>query len=124
MRRANPSTSGSAPGFTGWTAPTTGRNRRVIGTTFIPDGHRYVTERLAVTSSLTDRGKPSIYPPLPFHWSRRTSRLMQTQSQIPAANKVEGLWVLLVQNDGELNTQDSDGRVPVMARAGNDQTYL
>lgn len=35
-----------------------------------------------------------------------------------------GLWVLLVQNDGELSTQDSDGRVPVMARAGNDQTYL
>lgn len=35
-----------------------------------------------------------------------------------------GLWVLLVQNEGELATQDSDGRVPVMARAGNDQTYL
>ena len=35
-----------------------------------------------------------------------------------------GLWVLLVNNDGELMTQDNDGRVPVMARAGNDQTYL
>lgn len=35
-----------------------------------------------------------------------------------------GLWVLLVNNDGELATQDADGRVPVMARAGNDQTYL
>ena len=34
------------------------------------------------------------------------------------------LWVLLVQNDGELTTQDSEGRVPMMARAGNDQTYL
>ena len=34
------------------------------------------------------------------------------------------LWVLLVQNDGELTTQDADGRVPMMARAGNDQTYL
>ena len=40
------------------------------------------------------------------------------------APSLGGLWVLLVQNDGELNTQDNDGRVPVMARAGNDQTYL
>jgi hypothetical protein len=37
---------------------------------------------------------------------------------------VEGLWVLLVDNDGELATQDADGRVPVMAQAGNDQRYL
>ncbi len=35
-----------------------------------------------------------------------------------------GLWVLLVNNEGELTTQDNDGRVPVMARAGNDKTYL
>ncbi|HWO18632.1 MAG TPA: hypothetical protein VNO30_07640 [Kofleriaceae bacterium] len=35
-----------------------------------------------------------------------------------------GLWVLLVQNDGEISTQDADGRVPVMARAGDAQTYL
>jgi hypothetical protein len=37
---------------------------------------------------------------------------------------IDGLWVLLVSNEGELTTQDSSGRVPVMARAGNDQTYL
>src|SRR5215210_963627 len=37
---------------------------------------------------------------------------------------LSGLWVLLVNNEGELTTQDGDGRVPVMARAGNDQTYL
>jgi hypothetical protein len=37
---------------------------------------------------------------------------------------LSGLWVLLVNNDGELQTQDNDGRVPIMARAGNDQTYL
>ena len=49
---------------------------------------------------------------------------MQTQVQNQMPHKVEGLWVLLVQNDGELQTQDADGRVPVMARAGNDQTYL
>jgi hypothetical protein len=34
------------------------------------------------------------------------------------------LWVLLVQNDGELTTQDANGRVPMLARAGNDQRYL
>ena len=43
-----------------------------------------------------------------------------TTSQTSLTN----LWVLLVQNDGELTTQDADGRVPMMARAGNDQTYL
>ncbi len=35
-----------------------------------------------------------------------------------------GLWVLLVQNEGELSTQDADGRVPVMCRAGNNQMYM
>ena len=35
-----------------------------------------------------------------------------------------GLWVVLVQNDGEISTQDAEGRVPVMARAGDAQTYL
>ena len=48
---------------------------------------------------------------------------MQTQTQNQTAG-LAGLWVLLVQNDGELQTQDADGRVPVMARAGNEQTYL
>jgi len=43
---------------------------------------------------------------------------------IPSGVALSGLWVLLVQNEGELATQDADGRVPVMARAGNDQTYL
>jgi hypothetical protein len=37
---------------------------------------------------------------------------------------LDGLWVLLVSNEGELAAEDSAGRVPVMARAGNDQTYL
>jgi hypothetical protein len=50
--------------------------------------------------------------------------LMQTQTHIQSAPNLAGLWVLLVQNDGELQQQDADGRVPVMARAGNDQTYL
>jgi len=47
--------------------------------------------------------------------------MMQSTIEAPA---IGGLWVLLVQNDGELAAQDNDGRVPVMARAGNDQTYL
>lgn len=34
------------------------------------------------------------------------------------------LWVLLVQNDGELSAQDASGRVPMLARAGDDQKYL
>jgi len=37
---------------------------------------------------------------------------------------LNGQWVLLIENKGELGAQDADGRVPVMARAGNDQTYL
>lgn len=47
--------------------------------------------------------------------------MLQTTTDAPT---IGGLWVLLVQNDGELATQDSDGRVPVMARSGDDQTYL
>ncbi len=37
---------------------------------------------------------------------------------------LDGLWVLLVENEGQLTTADADGRVPMMARAGNDETYL
>jgi hypothetical protein len=37
---------------------------------------------------------------------------------------LEGLWVLLVANEGQLGLADADGRVPMMARAGDDQTYL
>jgi hypothetical protein len=48
------------------------------------------------------------------------SKAVQTQPPSPLTN----LWVLLVQNDGELTMQDADGRVPMIARAGNDQKYL
>ena len=44
--------------------------------------------------------------------------------QTTTSQSLDGLWVLLVSNDGELATQDAAGRVPVMCRAGNDQTYL
>lgn len=50
--------------------------------------------------------------------------MMQTQTHTQSAPNLAGLWVLLVDNDGELQQQDADGRVPVMARAGNDKTYL
>ena len=46
--------------------------------------------------------------------------MQTTTSQSP----LDGLWVLLVSNEGELAAQDSAGRVPMMCRAGNDQTYL
>ncbi len=37
---------------------------------------------------------------------------------------LDGLWVLLVSNDGELAAALPSERVPVMARAGDDQKYL
>ena len=37
---------------------------------------------------------------------------------------LEGQWVLLADNDGQLTAQDSDGRVPLMVRSGDGQTYL
>ncbi len=49
---------------------------------------------------------------------------MQRQTVENATPNLAGLWVLLVQNDGEISTQDPEGRVPVMARSGDDQTYL
>ena len=44
--------------------------------------------------------------------------------QTTTSQTIDGLWVLLVSNEGELTAQDPAGRVPVMCRAGNDQTYL
>jgi hypothetical protein len=44
--------------------------------------------------------------------------------QMSTSTPIDGLWVLLVSNEGELPTADAAGRVPVMCRAGNEQTYL
>ena len=49
---------------------------------------------------------------------------MQRQTVETANPNLAGLWVLLVENDGEISVQDAEGRVPVMARSGDDQTYL
>ncbi len=47
-----------------------------------------------------------------------------TRRAPPQATFLEGLWVLLVRNEGEIEISDADGRVPVLALAGNDKTYL
>lgn len=47
---------------------------------------------------------------------------MQTSSDDDKSALV-GLWVLLVDNEGQLPNAGAE-RVPMMARAGNDQTYL
>ena len=70
---------------------------------------------------MTDRDKNPIYPSL--HREQENFIPLMTQTR-PDPTPLTNLWVLLVQNDGELTTQDSNGRVPMMARAGNDQTYL
>lgn len=62
-----------------------------------------------------------MYPSL--HGEQESFRTLMTQNRTDTT-PLTNLWVLLVQNDGELTTQDADGRVPMMARAGNDQTYL
>jgi hypothetical protein len=41
-----------------------------------------------------------------------------------ATTFLEGLWVLLVRNEGEIDVSDADGRVPLLALAGNNKTYL
>jgi hypothetical protein len=45
---------------------------------------------------------------------------MQQQTQ----TALDGLWVLLVANEGQLPTADADGRVPMMAKSGDDAAYL
>lgn len=47
-----------------------------------------------------------------------------TRRAPPQATLLEGLWVLLVPNEGEIQVSDADGRVPVLALAGNNKTYL
>lgn len=39
-------------------------------------------------------------------------------------SNIVGLWVLLVENEGQLASIDPHARVPMLARAGNDQKYL
>jgi hypothetical protein len=55
---------------------------------------------------------------------RPNSPTSQPAFRAAEVSSIEGLWVLLIQNDGELPDQDSEGRVPIIARAGNQQMYL
>src|SRR6185295_16174972 len=60
-----------------------------------------------IPSSANRRGRPQTIQPPPTG---------------PGA-VLEGLWVLLVANE-DLPAADSDGRVPMMARAGDDAAYV
>ncbi|WP_428268062.1 hypothetical protein [Haliangium sp.] len=50
--------------------------------------------------------------------------MQQASTGSVAESKLVGLWVLLVDNEGQLTVADDKARVPMMARAGNDQTFL
>jgi hypothetical protein len=47
---------------------------------------------------------------------------MQQIHELPLKSNLDGLWLVLV--DGEVVGPTFEGRVPMMARAGDDQTYL
>jgi hypothetical protein len=54
---------------------------------------------------------------------------MQHSKVIAPKSSLDGLWVLLVNEQAEDEQPETpaperDGRVPIMARAGNEQTYL
>lgn len=49
---------------------------------------------------------------------------MQQATEAGAASFLNGLWLLLVDDDSQQTPANLEGRVPMMARAGNDMTYL
>lgn len=54
---------------------------------------------------------------------------MKHQKVTAPKSSLDGLWVLLIDeltgdNQAETPEPEQDGRVPIMARAGNEQTYL
>lgn len=61
----------------------------------------------------------------PTSSGRRSGTTQPPPSTVPGPGSVlEGLWVLLVANEGQLPTADAEGRVPMMAKAGDDAAYL
>ena len=60
--------------------------------------------------------------------SNRASRGTTPPHRVPAPTgpgaALEGMWVVLVANEGQLPIADADGRVPVMARSGDVDAYL
>ena len=54
-----------------------------------------------------------------------TSGRRTTVAAPPVPGSVlDGLWVVLVANEGQVPLADADGRVPMMAKAGDEATYL
>ncbi|MEZ4367285.1 MAG: hypothetical protein R2939_13520 [Kofleriaceae bacterium] len=50
---------------------------------------------------------------------------MRPGAQSPAPlPKLDGLWVLLAPNEGQFESADADGKVPVLAQAGDQYYYL
>ncbi len=49
---------------------------------------------------------------------------MHHTAQLSVKSCLDGLWVVLVDDSEGTERAKIDGRVPMMARAGNDQTYL
>ncbi len=49
---------------------------------------------------------------------------MQQQQAVDAKSSLEGLWVLLVDDATDTEACNDPSRIPMMARAGNDQTYV
>lgn len=47
---------------------------------------------------------------------------MQQTHELPSKSTLDGLWLVLVE--GEAIGPTFEGRVPMMAKAGDDQTYL
>src|SRR5688500_8406889 len=121
MRRANPSTRGSAgtasSGRMPSLPPRIRRNTRFIDNA-IHTRRAQLRHRTVGRYKILDRSRKNQHlSPALFELGRRLFHLMHAQTQNQNPN-LAGLWVLLVQNDGELKTQDAEGRVPVMARAG------
>lgn len=68
--------------------------------------------------------RPSTTPPPPR--AQRSTGLVPTGPGGVAypGSVLDGLWVLLIANEGQLPTADADGRVPMMAKSGETTTYL
>jgi hypothetical protein len=48
----------------------------------------------------------------------------QATAPRPQTAQLDGLWVVLVANDGEVGAADADGRAPMMAQSGSGQLLL
>lgn len=47
-----------------------------------------------------------------------------TPAPTPLPKSLDGLWVLLARNEGQLAAEDADGKVPILAQAGDQYFYL